>query len=102
MASRLNLHEELCTILGTRNAYYNPPESLRLQYDCVVYSRSGIDSMRADNRNYVNTNQYTLVVMSKSPSCDIPEKILEHFPMASFDRQYTSDELYHFIITLYY
>lgn len=102
MASRLNLHEELCTILGTRNVYFNPPESLRLQYDCIKYSMTGMHSKRADDFAYGNTKQYTLVVMSKSPSCDIPEKILEHFPMARFDRQYAYDELYHTIILLYY
>lgn len=102
MASRLELHEELCKILGTRNVYFQPPESVKMQYDAIRYSLGGKDLKRANNKIYHFTNQYDGVVIVKNPDTDIPDKILSHFEMCSFGRPYTADNLNHYPFTLYY
>ena len=102
MASRLNLHEELCEILGPRNVYFQPPESVRMQYDAIRYSLAGKDLMRANNRVYRNTNQYDGVVITSNPDSIVPDAILNHFEMVSFGNPYTADNLYHYPFTLYY
>jgi hypothetical protein len=102
MASRLNLHEELCALLLTRNVYFNPPESVKLKYPCIVYSRSGIDKINADNRPYKSTNRYTVTTIDSDPDSKLPDLIIEHFPMCSFDRAFVSENLNHNVFTLYY
>ena len=102
MASRLNLHEELCALLSSRNVYYQPPESLKMVYPCVRYSLGGIDSKRADDGIYNSRNRYELIVIDQNPDSDIPNKILNHFQMCRFDRKYVSNNLNHYVITLYY
>lgn len=102
MVSRLKLHEELCTLLGTRNVYYNPPASVAMRYPAIRYSLSDVDHKRANDAIYKNTNRYEIVVIDKNPDSDIYEKILTHFSMCSFDRPYIADNLNHFILTLYY
>jgi hypothetical protein len=102
MASRLNLHEELCEILGTRNVYFQPPESIKLVYPCIVYTRSGIYSRKADSLQYNKTGIYTITTIDRDPDSELPEKILEHFQMCSFDRGFASDNLNHNVLTLYY
>lgn len=102
MASRHELHEELCLILESRNVYYNPPEGLKMKYPGIKYSLSGMDHKRANNRNYKSTNRYELIVIDYDPESMIHEKILMHFPMCRFDRGYTADNLNHKVITLYY
>ena len=102
MASRLNLHEELCTLLGTRNVYFNPPESVKLKYPCVVYSREGIDKLNANDAAYKSTNRYTITYIDSNPDSDFPDLLLRHFPMCSFDRSFPSDNLSHNTFTLYY
>lgn len=102
MADRLTLHEELCTILGSRNVYFNPPESVRMQYDAIRYSLGGKDIKRANNRRYLSTNQYDGVVITRNPDTTIPDDILGHFEMCSFGRPYTADNLNHYPFTLYY
>lgn len=47
MANRLNLHEEFATLLGSNNVYFQPPESVKLNYPCIKYSRVGIDSKKS-------------------------------------------------------
>ena len=102
MASRLELHEELCTILGSRNVYFQAPSSVKMQYDAIRYELSDKDLKRANNKIYQNTNQYSGVVITRDPDTTIPNEILSHFEMCSFGRPYTADNLNHYPFTLYY
>ena len=102
MASRLELHEELCTILGSRNVYFQPPESVKMKYDAIRYELGGKDIKRADNRLYRFTNQYDGVVITRNPDTTIPDAILAHFEMCGFGRPYIADNLNHYPFTLYY
>lgn len=102
MARRLKLHEELCTLLGSRNVYFQPPESLKMQYPCIKYSVSGADQRHANDHSYRFTKRYEVIVLDHSPVSDIPGKIIEHFQMCSFDRAYAADNLNHYVYTIYY
>lgn len=102
MASRLNLQKELEEILGSRNVYFQPPESLKLKYPCIVYSLEGVDKRNANNSMYKGVNRYNIVTIDADPDSTIYMRILEHFPMCSFDRSYVSDNMNHNSLTLYY
>lgn len=102
MASRLKLHDELCIILGTRNVYFDPLESVRMQYDAIRYKLGGKDLKRASNKIYHMTNLYEGVLITRNPDTTIPDEILSHFEMCSFGRPYIADNLYHYPFTLYY
>ena len=102
MASRLELHEELCELLGTRNVYFQPPESIKLSYPCIKYSKTGVDKRNANNRPYKSINEYGIIVIDPNPDSDIPDRILNHFSMCRFDRAYASDNLNHTSLTLNY
>ena len=102
MASRLELHEELCTVLGSRNVYFQPPESVKMKYDAIRYDLGGKDLKHANNRIYLNTNQYDGVVITRDPDTIIPDKLLAHFEMCSFGRPYVAENLNHYPFTIYY
>ena len=102
MASRLNLHEELCEVLGSNSVYFQPPESIKLKYPCIVYSLSRVDKQNANNVCYRTTYGYTVTLIDPNPDSIFFESILSHFPMCSFDRAYASDNLNHFTYTIYY
>ena len=101
MATRLELQSKLETMLGSRNVYYQPPESLKMEYPAIRYSRSDISSRKADNTNYSNFNLYEIIVIDKKPDNDVIQKILE-LPLASFDRHYVANNLNHDVIRLYF
>lgn len=102
MGSRLELHEELCELLGSRNVYFQPPESLKMQYPCIRYSKTNIDIRSANNRAYKTDNQYQVITIDHDTDSDICARILNHFPMSRFDRSYTASNLNHNVITLYF
>ena len=46
MASRIKLQAKLEELLGSRNVYYQPPETLKIEYPAIIYSKSRINSYR--------------------------------------------------------
>ena len=94
MGSRLNLHEELCNLLGNRNVYFQPPPSLIMKYPCIVYERARLNTTFADNLPYKIDKVYYVTFIDSDPDSDIPDK-LSHFPQTVFNRHYVADNLYH-------
>ena len=102
MASRLELHEEFCTVLGTRNVYFQPPESVKMSYDAIRYALGGKELVHANNKAYRATNKYEGVIITRNPDTNIPDMFLTHFEMCSFGKPYTADNLNHYPFTLYF
>ena len=102
MASRLELQIELETILGSKNVYFQPPESKKLVYDCIVYNRNNIFNRHANNKNYMLKDCYEATLIYRNPDSDLAKRVLEHFEYSSFNRHFTSDNLNHDVITIYY
>ena len=103
MKDRLDLHNELVELLGSNHVYFQPPESIRMVYPCIVYERSGIDSEHADDSRYVNTMRYDVRFITKEPDTnDFIIKMLNAFKYCSYDRHYVSDNLNHEAFTIYY
>ena len=101
MASRLELHEELVNILGSRNVYFQPPESIKIKYPAIIYSRSDIDNTFADNGVYLQDYAYQITVIDSNPDSEI-DKRMSLFPKTNFNRHFTSDNLNHDVFTTYY
>lgn len=101
MGTRIELQEMLEDLLGSPNVYFQPPESVRMEYPAIVYSRYDIDTRHAGNKPYAQLPAYQLIVVDKNPDSDIVLKV-SGLPMCSFDRHYTSDNLNHDVFTLYY
>ena len=101
MASRLKLQTMLEELLGSRNVYFQPPSSVKMSYPAIVYSRKLIDNEHADNTVYKQSFAYDLTIIDKNPDSDISMKISK-LPKCRFDRHYVSDNLNHYIFTLYF
>lgn len=100
MSTRLELHETLCDILGSRNAYFQPPESVKMKYPAIVYSRENIENRRANDSVYMQSPAYVITVIDEDPDSEIVEKVSQ-LPMCRFDRHYKSDNLNHDVFTIY-
>ena len=101
MKTRISLQRKFEDLLGSKNVYFQPPESLKMKYPCIRYSLSDIDKRPGDNIAYSMTNCYDVIYISEDPENEVVRKILE-MPMSSFDRHYISNNLYHDVIKLYY
>ena len=107
MASRLELHEEFSEILDSKleqdkRAYFNPPESVRMKYPCIRYSKGEPNLKRANDAIYRNINKYEGVIIDPNPDTELPTKLLNRFRMCSLGKSYIADNLVHTPFTLYY
>ena len=100
MGTRLELHEELTDILEP--CYFQPPETLKITYPCIIYSLNQADDYKASNKSYMRFKSYQITVIDRDPDSDIYDKIMDHFMMCRFERFFTSDNLNHWILNLYY
>lgn len=101
MSSRLDLHTILCEILDSRNVYFQPPSSVRMQYPAIVYSRKDIEKRSANDGVYRKLPSYEVILVDKNPDSPFVEKIL-NLPYCSFDRHYESNNLNHDVFTIYH
>lgn len=101
MTSRLVLQTKLEELLGSRHVYYQPPESLKMEYPAIRYSKNDIRVDRANNNSYSVIDNYEIIVIDKKPDNAVIKKILE-LPYSSYDRHYVSDNLNHDVINLYF
>lgn len=101
MADRLELHSVLQELLGSSNVYYQPPESIKMQYDAIRYSKKTVDSKYANDRKYSMMDCYEVTVISRLPDNPVIKKLLS-LPYCSYDRHYVADNLHHDVLTIYY
>lgn len=99
---RLELHALLEDIIGTGNkVYFQPPENVKLRYPCIIYKLANIDTTKADDIKYLKHKRYEITLIHDDPDNDIYETI-EDLPYCDFDRSFVSDNLYHYVFTLFY
>lgn len=97
---RIALHKMFEEVLGNTNVYFAPPESVHLEYECIIYERVSGQTEFANNKPYKNDRRYTVTVISKDPDTVTPDKLASK-EKCTFDRSYCVDNLYHFVFTVY-
>lgn len=98
---RHDLHIIFGEIPGVKKVYYQPPEDIRMVYPCIRYERANGRTDFANNLPYNFTMRYTVTIIDPNPDSRIVEEVAK-LPMCTFDRCYSSDDLYHSVFTLYY
>ena len=97
--SRLDLSAKLHEICD--HVYFQPPETVRLTYPCIIYERRTGDTVYADDLPYRFTYCYTITYIDPDPDSEVPLQIAA-LPMCKMDRCFTSDNLNHTVFVLYH
>ena len=100
MNDRLELHELLSEKLGSQNVYFQPPESVKMKYPAIVYSRNRIENTSADNIVYKQDVSYMITVIDRDPDSEITERVSQ-IPHIMYDRFYVADNLNHDVFRLF-
>lgn len=98
---RLELSAVLRRLLGSGNVYYQPPETVKMKYPAIVYSLDSIQNVHADDGVYLSHRRYSVTLIDKDPDSKIVDRLSE-LNCCRFNRQYSSDNLNHFVFTLYF
>lgn len=101
MDNRPDLQTVFENLLGSKNVYFQPPENIRMSYPAIVYSLDYIENRHANNSVYNSRDRYSATYITYDPDDPIIRKIAT-LPLCSFDRHYKSDNLNHYVYTIYY
>lgn len=101
MDRRLELHQILSGIPGVKKAYFQPPESVKLEYPCIIYKLQNVDMRSANDHPYKNRDGYQVTIIDRNPDSQI-RKVMETMMLCRFDRPFVSDGLNHWVYMLYY
>ncbi len=99
--SREELQKILEDLSGSRNVYFQPPESLKIKYPAIVYSRTSIQNVFADNSAYKGHTVYQITVIDEDPDSELTEAVSK-LPLCSCNRHFASDNLNHDVFTIYF
>jgi hypothetical protein len=99
----MGTRSELQTILEsiTSNVYFQPPESIKLSYPCIIYTRDSGITEYADDTPYSHKIRYRITVIDRNPDSLIVTAIAR-MPTSRFDRHFTNDNLNHDVFNIYY
>lgn len=97
MATRLELHSRLLEICD--HVYYQPPETFKMTYPCIVYDLAKDDLIHADDFAYVRRKQYSVTIIDRNPDSLLPDRFSDEFN-AGMERHFTADNLHHFSYTI--
>jgi len=98
---RLELQSVLEVLLGSENVYFQPPQSTKMAFPCIVYHPDNMDTQFAGNVPYSVTQRYQVTVIDKNPDSLIPMKVA-HLPRCLYNRFFTADNLNHSVFNLYF
>lgn len=101
MRNRKDLRDLLRETVKPATVYFQPPTGTKLTYPCLIYELSDIAKENADNRPYILTDGYSITYISKNPDDENYRK-LAALPGCYFDRSFRSDNLVHWIYTIYF
>ena len=98
---RLELHNILVKLITPNKVYFQPPSSIKLEYPCIIYELEDISITYANSIKYKNKKIYSVTVIDQNPDSEIPLNVLA-LEYCEFDRHFKSDNLNHYVFTLYY
>lgn len=102
MGTTLDLQNELKSLLGSDNVYFQPPSTTRMHYPCFVFERGSGSQMTANNRNYLFTKRYTVTYIGNESDPDMIDEVVRHFQMCKYDRHFVKDNLHHDVFSIYW
>ena len=99
---RSELNTKFKSILGNNNVYFQPPESVKLKYDCIIYKDVTPFLRRANNFVYILQHKYQITYVTSNPTSPIVDQMLHEFQMIDRVNDFVSDGLYHYVYELYF
>lgn len=101
MGNRIDLDNLLRSILNSNNVYFQPPESIKMEFPCIVYKHNSYFTKSASNIKYLFKKSYQITYMDKLPNSDIPDK-LSKLSMCKHINTYVANNLNYYVYNLYF
>ena len=84
-----------------RKIYFQPPESTKITYPCLIYEFGGLSTKHADDLPYFRAPYWEMTYITRDPDDEMIMKLSE-LPQCAMGRSFVADNLYHYPYTIYY
>ncbi len=101
MATRQDLQKRFESLLGSQNVYFQPPESIKIDYPAIIYGLEDIENTNADDGVYLFNKKYWVTLIDKNPDSLFVDMIAK-LPTCIFDRHFTNENLNNWRFSLYF
>lgn len=98
--SREELQALLEEIMESDHVYFQPPESLKIKYPCIIYEIKRVHNQYANNDIYKQDHFYQLILVDSNPDSVYFSKLCK-IPECRFSNYYVSDNLNHYVFEIY-
>ena len=99
--TRLEIQSMLENMLGSRNVYYQPPASIKINYPAIIYSLESMTNDHASNVVYLTKKAYKVIYIDSNPDNEMVS-VLNNIIHSTFNSHYVSDNLNHYAYTIYF
>ncbi|MBP5597350.1 MAG: hypothetical protein J6Y02_18385 [Pseudobutyrivibrio sp.] len=99
--SRDDLQTLLEEVMEGYEVYFQPPDDIHVSYPCLIYERSNEDVDYANNGRYKTMYNYTLTLLDHDADSIFIEKLSE-LEYCRLVRDFSQNNIYHFVYELYY
>lgn len=72
-----------------------------MSYPCIVYHLEGMETIRANDKLYLQVPKYGLTYITKNPDDPLIHQIEGRFRMCKMGKPYIADNLHHYPYVLY-
>ena len=83
------------------HVYFQPPESVKLSYPCIVYQLDDHSEFHADDTTYLRMRRYSVTYITKNPD-DLNVETIADMKYCRLNRFFTNDNLNHYVYTIYH
>lgn len=84
---------------GLTHVYYDPPESLFMEYPAIVYSKTNMPARYANNKKYHKSLAFEVKVIAEDPDTYYVD-LVHDMRCSRFDRHFIADDLHHDVFTI--
>lgn len=96
---RLLFDEKLRDVTGLTNVYYDPPESIFMEYPAIVYKKTKMPVRYANNKKYIKHLAFEVKLICEDAD-SIYVDLLHEMEYSTFDRHFIADDLHHDVFTI--
>lgn len=99
-----DVRDKLYLVNNTQNVYYDPPDSIRMEYPCFRFENNNYDVTHADNKAYIKKPRWTVTYITRDVEEIeiVTDQMLNIFMYCNFDTSFRSDNLEHAVFNLYF
>lgn len=85
------------------NVYFEPPESVKLKYPCILYYADAPFRNHGNNTTYITRHKFNVTIKDRSALSTLPDRFEEVFGGdCNLDRHFVDGDLHQWSYTLYF